>query len=109
MGIIINDTITFKNGISLSDCYCSINHNMIRISKNYEESDPSNSGIKKYMIKCDYTIWSSKDARINDLNIMEKNKVLLDLDANQLETNVNIFTLLYNAIKSQYTNYTDDI
>jgi|TARA_B110000240_G_scaffold11258_1_gene11867 hypothetical protein len=107
MGIIINDIITFNNGIKQTDCYCSIHDNMIDITKNNENNTHTNQ--KKYNVISSYNIWASKDARNNNLILLDRKNISLNLDANELETNVNLFTLLYNKIKSDYTNYTDDI
>lgn len=104
MGIIINDSITLNNGINLTGCYCSLYESMINITKN---NDNNNS--KKYRVDTIYTIWANKDARTNELTCVNRDNISLNLDASQLETDVNIFTLLYNEIKSKYTSYTDDI
>jgi len=78
---------------------------MIDITRN----DLHNTTTKKYNVRSSYTIWASKDARTNKLTSIDRANVSLNLDASQLETNINIFTLLYDEIKSKYTNYTDDI
>ena len=78
---------------------------MIDITRN----DLYNTAPKKYNVRSSYTIWASKDARTNKLTGIDRVNVSLNLDASELEKNVNLFELLYDEIKSKYTNYTDDI
>jgi len=105
MGIIINDSITFNNGITLTNCYCGLHNSMIDITRN----DLYNTAPKKYNVRSSYTIWANKEARTNELIYLDKGNISLNLDASELEKNVNLFELLYEEIKSKYTEYTDDI
>jgi hypothetical protein len=105
MGIIINDSITFNNGVTLTNCYCGIHESMIDITRN----DLHNTTTKKYNVRSSYTIWANKEARTNDLTSLDRGNLTLNLDSTELEQNVNLFELLYNEIKSKYTDYTDDI
>jgi len=110
MGIIITDTITFPNGITLANTYCSISKDIINIRKDkrYPSTDP-NIIYKKYSMASTYTIWASKDARVNNLTPLDKGVVTLYLDSNELENDVNIFNMIYNEIKNIYPNHNDDI
>jgi len=100
MGIIINDTITLNNGLTASSIYCSFGEGEIRIEKNRDNSS-------EYDISGHYTIWVSKDFRINDKPSLTGGHISLTITSNDL--NSNIYTLLYNELKTKYTSTTDEL
>jgi len=100
MGIIINDTITLNNGLTASTIYCSFGEGEIRIEKNRDNAS-------EYDISGHYTIWVSKDFRINDKPSLDAGNISLKITSSDL--NSNIYTLLYNELKTKYTSATDEL
>jgi hypothetical protein len=98
MGILIGDSITFTNGLSASNCYCSFYNNTINIEKN----ESSN-----YNISGSACIWVSKNFRDQNSPILDRVNIGVTITSSQLDTNV--YTHLYNSLKSMYTNATDDL
>ena len=100
MGILIEDTITFSNGLTSANCYCSFYNNTITIEKN--EGVDSN-----YNIRGSATIWVNKTFREENKPILDRVNVSVSINASQLDTNV--YTHLYDSLKEQYSTVTDDI
>jgi len=100
MGIIINDTITLNNGLTASTIYCSFGEGEIRIEKNRDNTS-------EYDISGHYTIWVSKDFRTNDKPCLDAGNISLKVTSSDL--NSNIYTLLYNELKTKYTSTTDEL
>ena len=98
MGIIIGDTITFSNGLSAANCYCSFYNNTIHIEKN----ESSN-----YNINGSACIWVSKNFREENSPILDRVNIHVTITSSQLSTSV--YTHLNTSLKSNYTNTTDDL
>jgi len=61
----------------------------------------------EYDISGHYTIWVSKDFRINDKPCLDAGNISLKITSSDL--NSNIYTLLYNELKTKYTSTTDEL
>ena len=72
----------------------------IRIEKNRDNAS-------EYEISGHYTIWVSKDFRINDKPPLTSGNISLKITSSDL--NSNIYTLLYNELKTKYTSTTDEL
>ena len=100
MGILIGDTITFSNGLTSTNCYCSFYNNSISIEKNEYTSDI-------YNIRGTASIWVNKTFRDENKPILDIINVSVSITSSQLDTN--IYTHLYTSLKSKYTSVTDDL
>ena len=98
MGIIINDTITFVNGLTSSNVYCSFGDDEIFIKKN-------NNG--EYYIEGHYKIWFNKDYRNDGKHFLDTGMIFAKINSNDLTSN--LYTLMYNALKTNYTSTTDEL
>ena len=112
MGILIGDSITFTNGLSASNCYCSFYNNTIHIEKNESSNYNNTINIEKnessnYNISGSACIWVSKNFREQNSPILDRVNIGVTITSSQLDTNV--YTHLYNSLKSMYTNATDDL
>ena len=97
MGIIINDTITLNNGLTASTIYCSFGDDEIFIKKNNGE----------YYIEGHYKIWFNKDYRTDGKHFLDTGMILVKITSNDLSSN--LYTLMYNELKTNYTSTTDDL
>ena len=99
MGISEEDIITLPNGMVLSNAYSSFAYNAVTITEM--------SG--KYMISGRYTTWINEEARLNGKDPVRVEPVTAELDS---KPTGNIYELLYNKYKSQYSgvkNFSDKI
>lgn len=97
MGIIINDTLHFANGLSASKTYASFYRARIELMK-IDES---------YMVRGSASIFCCKDFRDASKPILDRVNVCVTLSQNQLESN--IYKHLYKALKEGYESASDDI
>lgn len=101
MGIIINDTLLFANGLSASDTYCSFYRASIELMKHDE------SVVTSYSVRGSACIFCSKDYRDESKPILDRVNVSVTLTQNQLESNM--YGHLYEALKEKYESTSDDI
>jgi len=95
MGIIVSEEYTNVNGFVTSGLYVNIDN--IQISKSGLES-------YNYDVEADKRVYISKEARINNKEPVEKNRVFVAMD------NVdNLHKQIYTEVKKVYPNYTDDL
>jgi hypothetical protein len=126
MGIIIGDTIELNNGLSVQNAYGCIGTNSIVINKIkdpvYEEvtttegvsegEDPIFTSTitgytDRFTLEGKARIWINKEKREESNNfLLSKNIIINYTDSSFLESNV--YTLLYNKWKEDYTTTTDD-
>lgn len=108
MGIIIGDTITLDNGLTANNTYGSFGESQLTLEKiEVVTSDESNNEIitYEYNLMCKGIIWSSKQFRDNSRTRINAVNISMRLQSSQL--NSNLYTLLYNSWKSQYTTVSD--
>ena len=101
MGIIINDTLHFANGLSASKTYCSFYRDSIELKKQDESS------VTSYTLRGSACIFCCKGFRDASKPILDRVNVSVTLSKNQLESN--IYGHLYEALKEQYESTSDDI
>ena len=110
MGIIIGDTITLNNGLTVTNTYCSFGNSKISLRKNINNTYDSSGNIVSninYTLYCNYCIWINKTYRLNNNVILESYNINKDITSSDLNTN--LYSILYTEIKSKYTSTTDDI
>ena len=108
MGIIIEDTITLDNGLTANNTYGSFGESELTLKKNEVITlDESNNETTtyEYIVMCKGIIWSSKQYRDNSRTRLHAVNISITLNPSQL--NSNLYTLLYNSWKTQYTTVSD--
>jgi hypothetical protein len=95
MGIIVSEEYTNVNGFVTSGLYVNIDN--IQISKSGLES-------YNYDVEADKRVYISKEARINNKEPVEKNRVFVAIDNMD-----NLHEQIYTEVKKVYPNYTDDL
>ena len=76
-------------------------------SKNMSLCKKNRDNASEYDISGHYTIWVSKDFRINHKPPLIGGNISLKITSSDL--NSNIYTLLYNELKTKYTSTTDEL
>lgn len=96
MGVILNETITLSNGLTVTNPYASIGSissilgNEIRIMKDTD----------KYIIRGVFKMWVNHDLRVDNSNTIGDIVVEVESDTPPV---VNIYELLYNKLKTMKT------
>jgi len=96
MGLFNTGEHTFNNGITLSNLYIIIDN--IRIRK-------SNVPDFKYTVQADILTFVSKDVRQQDIGSYIENKLTV-ISTDNLG---NLHEQIYDEVKKNYENYTDDL
>lgn len=105
MGIIINDTLTLSNGTTATNTYASFKDSEIKIQKYYiNGNDITNY---KFNLKSLYTIYINKEYRLENKPFLELKSINFEITSSDLQ--IDPYVLLYNHLKTLYTNTTDDI
>jgi len=100
MGLTVNDPLTTVFGFELSSYYMSLTGFRVDHKERRTEDD------KKYAVHTSFLIWASKEAKdANSPNISEKT-IKLELEE---APNGNVYTLLYDKVKEDLTNYVDEL
>ena len=100
MGIIIGDTITLSNGLTVQNAYASFGNTEVQVRK-----DENNNS--QYILESHYHIWVDKNNRTNNKSIIDAGNVRKTITASDL--NSNLYTILYTEMKSNFTTTTDEI
>jgi len=112
MGVIIGETITLTNGLTVTNPYAAVAENELRIVKRVGEnmSDETDletgetttttTSITKYIIKCRFNMWASRELRASGSK--DIGYVLVELEPDTPPTG-NIYDLLYNKLKTMKT------
>jgi hypothetical protein len=98
MGLINNDMFEASNGVQKTGTYISFSNEMIYIQKNNEGS---------YTVIGYYRIFWDKDARLANKAHIDTATVIAKIPDTDL--NNNLYTVLYNEIKTKFTNTIDDL
>ena len=96
MGVIINETITLENGLTVTNSYASVGENEINIQKRIE----FNPTTAKYIVQGRFTMWVSPELRVSgskDIGSIE-----VEVESETPPTG-NVYELLYNKLKTMKT------
>jgi hypothetical protein len=105
MGVIINETITLPNGLTVTDAYASLGENDITITKrtergigmmvNYESTD---GGVTtRYIIHGRFTLWVNAAMRDNKGPSIDTIHVKVE---SETPYTVNVYDLIYDELKT---------
>lgn len=116
MGIIIGDTIELSNGLTTTNSYGSIGFETVSVTKQRDDSIETNGENReettistyKYILRGRGVIWTNKELR-NKLKPKIKHENITITYEDDSFLSQNIYTLLYNQWKKNYTTVTDDI
>jgi hypothetical protein len=112
MGVIINETITLANGLTVINPYASVGENNIKVEKKVEENrsdetDPETGEITttttyttKYIVQGRFTMWVSPELRVSGSRDIGGIQVQVESDT---PATGNIYELLYNKLKTMKT------
>ena len=96
MGVIINETITLTNGLTVSNPYASTGENEIHLQKRVE----FNPTTTKYILTSSFTMWVSPELRVSgskDIGSIE-----VEVESETPPTG-SVYELLYNKLKTMKT------
>ena len=112
MGVIINETITLDNGLTVTNPYASVGENDIRVEKRVEkkrsdETDPetgdtttTTTSTTKYIVEGRFTMWVTPKLRVSGSRDIGDIRVQVESDT---PATGNIYELLYNKLKTMKT------
>ena len=112
MGVIINETITLANGLTVTNPYASVGENNIKVEKRVEENrsdetDPETGEITttttyttKYIVQGRFTMWVSPELRVSGSRDIGSIRVEVESDT---PATGNIYDLLYKKLKTMKT------
>ena len=110
MGVIINETITLINGLTVTNPYASVGENGIKVVKIVEvnssyDTDPETGEITptpstKYNVEGRFTMWVSPELRVSGSRDIGYIQVEVESDT---PPTGNIYELLYNKLKTMKT------
>ena len=96
MGVIINETITLGNGLTVTNPYASTGENQNRVQK---RMDPITS-TTNYIVDGYFTMWVSSELRASDSEYI--GVIQVEVESETPPTG-NIYELLYNKLKTMKT------
>ena len=118
MGVIINETITLANGVTITNPYASVGsssslgENDIKVQKRGEknrsyETDPETGEIKTtittttmYILQCRFSMWVTPELRVSGSENIGGIQVQVE---SETPPTGNIYELLYNKLKTMNT------
>jgi hypothetical protein len=112
MGVIINETITLANGLTVTNPYASVGENNIKVEKKVEENmsdetDPetgetttTTTSTTKYIVEGRFTMWVSPELRVSGSGNIGSIRVQVESDT---PATGNVYELLYNKLKTMKT------
>jgi hypothetical protein len=110
MGVIINETITLINGLTVTNPYASVGENDIRVHKKVEqnrsyETDPETGEITptpstKYIVRGRFTMWVTPELRVSGSR--DIGSIGVEVESETPATG-NVYELLYNKLKTMKT------
>jgi hypothetical protein len=108
MGVIINETITLANGLTVTNPYASVGENDIRMEKKVEEnrnytsnvSETTTTSTTKYIVEGRFTMWVTPELRVSGSRDIGGIRVEVESDT---PATGNIYELLYNKLKTMKT------
>ena len=108
MGVIINETITLANGLTVTTPYASVGENDIRMEKRVQEqrnytsnvSETTTTSTTKYIVEGRFTMWVTPELRVSGSRDIGGIRVEVESDT---PATGNIYELLYNKLKTMKT------
>ena len=108
MGVIINETITLANGLTVTTPYASVGENDIRMEKRVEEQRNYTSNVfettttttTKYIVEGRFTMWVTPELRVSGSRDIGGIQVEVESDT---PATGNVYELLYNKLKTMKT------
>ena len=108
MGVIINETITLANGLTVTNPYASVAKNIINVEKSVEDKLSYNSEteestvttITKYIVGVSFTMWVTPELRVSGSRDIGCIGVQVESDT---PATGNVYELLYNKLKTMKT------
>jgi hypothetical protein len=108
MGVIINETITLANGLTVTNPYASVGENDIRVEKrvkenrsyNVETEEETITSTTKYIVEGRFTMWVTPELRVSGSRDIGGIRVEVESDT---PATGNIYELLYNKLKTMKT------
>jgi hypothetical protein len=96
MGVIINETITLGNGLTVTNPYASVGENDIKVEKMVELT----TSTTKYIVEGRFTMWVSPELRVSGSENIGRIQVQVESDT---PPTGNLYELLYNKLKTMKT------
>jgi hypothetical protein len=111
MGVIINETITLDNGLTVTNPYASMGENNIRVGKWVKENisyetDPetgettTTTTTTKYIVQSCFTMWVTPELRVSGSGNIGGIEVQV---RSETPPTGNVYELLYNKLKTMKT------
>ena len=105
MGVILNETITLSNGLTVTNPYASVGENDIRVEKRVRgerNRDPETdvetvTTTTKYILEGRFTMWVSQALRVGGSGDIGGIQVEVE---SETPPTVNIYELLYKKLKT---------
>jgi hypothetical protein len=97
MGVIINETITLANGLTVTNPYASVGENDIRVEKRVERLPAKTT---RYIVEGLFTMWVSPELRVSGSRDIGSIRVEVESDT---PATGNIYDLLYKKLKTMKT------
>jgi len=103
MGILINDTITLSNGLEAKNTYGSLYATDIHITREGFEDNQIEHNLN-IIARC--SIWISREYREQNNPALKSSIINITVPLDTFVTS-NLFSLLYDAWKTQFSSTTD--
>ena len=108
MGVIINETITLANGLTVTNPYASVAKNIINVEKlvedklsyNSETEERTVTTITKYIVRGRFTMWVTPELRVSGSR--DIGSIGVEVESETPHTG-NVYELLYNKLKTMKT------
>ena len=101
MGIFTTDTFTLDSNVTVtaSNCYISLGESTVEVSKSRTVSG-------QHTVRGGFLYWNTKEDKTIGTPSFRDNWI--EVTATDI-ANTSVYTVLYDGLKQQLTNYTDDI
>jgi hypothetical protein len=112
MGVIINETITLGNGLTVTNPYASVGENDIKVEKRVQEhmsyeTNPetgemttTTTSTTKYTVQSCFTMWVTPELRVSGSR--DIGSIGVEVESETPPTG-NVYELLYNKLKTMKT------
>ena len=116
MGIIIGDTLELTNGLTVTNSYGSVGFETVTVTKqrndsieiNEETGEETTTTTYNYILRGRGVIWATKELRNTLKPKLKHENISITYDDDSFLSQ-NIYTLLYNQWKTNFTTVTDDL
>jgi hypothetical protein len=108
MGVIINETITLGNGLTVTNPYASVGDHDIKLEKMVEENRSYNAETEKetfttttkYILQSVFTMWVTPELRVSGSKTIGDIHVKVE---SETPPTGSVYELLYNKLKTMKT------